>query len=522
MNHIEKLEKYLIGNLIKHEIFDDVLILGKEDEEKEYFIVDDSRMIIDEDMDFLPIVNMEIDGFVYEFGGRYYLQDSDESKLQMNELMYNERAVQAFPVNSFLGIRSSYELMNGLSLYKDWVRKAKFLGTKTLGICERHTLAGVIVFQNECQRNGIKSVIGMTISIQGKENFDIKCYAQDFQGWQNLLKFNSKINVEGNNSITLEFLKENRLGLYIVADPKSMDHRELEDFEFKNIINFYQLDTVNFLNEEKDKWYIENLEKFMKSDLEPILITDAFYLEQRDFEFREALWTVNKAFDDATDNQYFKNKDQYIKELAGMFEDGNDSWKGLFKKALANEELLSSGCNFEYDTNTRHLPKYTMTDEESQEFDTNEQLFLNLVSVGFKKKNLKDPQKYLKRLKAEIEVLKMGDVIDYFLILHDIVRYATDQEMLTGIGRGSAGGSLVAYLLGIIHVDPLEFDLLFERFLNSGRMGKFEDRPSYIFEDENGNQMELAEGELAKVNRDGNILNVYCHEIKEGDEIIKY
>ena len=93
--------------------------------------------------------------------------------------------------------------------------------------------------------------------------------------------------------------------------------------------------------------------------------------------------------------------------------------------------------------------------------------------------------------------------------------------MLTGIGRGSAGGSLVAYLLGIIHIDPLEFDLLFERFLNSGRMGKFEDRPNYIFESEDGETIELAEGELARVLRDGKEIVLYCHEIKQGDEIIK-
>lgn len=521
MNQIDKLEKYCKDSLFRYEIFDDILILGPEDDQKEFLIVNESTPIVDEDFDFLPRTKMEVDGFVYEFGGRWYLQDLEEEELQMNELVYYHKAIQALPTDSFLGIRSGYELLNGMGLYEDWVRKANFLNVKTLGICEKNTLAGVIVFQNTCKQNGIKSIIGMTITVKGLETFDIKCYAMNFQGWQNLLKFNSKINVEKNNHIELDFLKENKLGLFIVADPKSMDFNEVENNNLDWYVDFYQLDTANFLSEEKDSWYINNLERFIKSDLEPIAITDAFYLEQRDFEFREELWKVAKAFDDRTDNQYFKTKDQYVKELFMMFEDGNDSWKKLFKKSLENESRLVKDCNFEYDTDTRHLPKYVMTEKEAQEFDTNEQLFLKLCTDGFKSKNLKDPEKYLKRLKKEIEVLKMGDVIDYFLILHDIVKHATDDGILTGIGRGSAGGSLVAYLLGIIHVDPLEFDLLFERFLNSGRMGRFEDRPLFTFEDNKGNQIELAEGQLAKIKRDDKILNVYCHDIKEGDEILK-
>ena len=163
-----------------------------------------------------------------------------------------------------------------------------------------------------------------------------------------------------------------------------------------------------------------------------------------------------------------------------------------------------------------------MTEEESQEFETNGDLFIKLCTDGFKKKNVKDPEKYIERLKIEIGVLKMGDVVDYFLILNDIVRHAVSQKMLTGIGRGSAGGSLVAYLLGITHIDPLEFDLLFERFLNSGRMGRFEERPSYIYEGEDGKTIELSEGEVARIIRNGVERIVYCEDVVAGDEIIKY
>ena len=115
----------------------------------------------------------------------------------------------------------------------------------------------------------------------------------------------------------------------------------------------------------------------------------------------------------------------------------------------------------------------------------------------------------------------MGDVIDYFLSLHDIINYAKSKKMLTGIGRGSAGGSLVAYLMGIIQVDPLRFDLLFERFLNSGRMGKFEDRPSYSVETEDGT-LEFQEGSLVRIKRNEKETVVFIHELVEGDEILNY
>jgi DNA polymerase-3 subunit alpha len=494
--------------------------MGPEDDEKEYFIVSEDTEITDEDMNFLPVSDTEVDGFVYTFGGRVYIQDYDESELQMNELIYYDKAVQNLPIKSFLGIHSGYELLNGSGSYKDWIRKAKFLGVETLGICEKHTLSGVLVFQNQCQQNGIKSIIGMTVQIAGKEDFDIKVYAMNFQGWLNLLKFNTKINVEKETSIELDYLIANRVGLYIIADPKEMNFEETSVFE--NHIDFYQLDTTTFLNEDKDKWFIDNMEKFLKSDLKPISINDAYYLEKIDYMAREELWKIGKTFGDKTDNQYFKNSDQYAKELISMFDSEDKGWITLYKEAVANEKAVVENCNFEYDTGTRHLPAYEMTEEESEKFDNNEALFISLCTEGFKKKDIKDPKKYIERLKKEIEILKRGDVIDYFLILNDIVRYATDQKMLTGIGRGSAGGSLVAYLLGIIHVDPLEFDLLFERFLNSGRMGHFEDRPNFIYEDENGKTIELAEGELARVIRNGDEKIVYCEDIKEGDEIIKY
>jgi DNA polymerase-3 subunit alpha len=482
-----------------------------------YLILDESQRLINEDFEFIPQLDIELEegmeGYVYEFGGRWYTQAYGED-ISLKELRYVGRAQQKMPSKTFLGIHSGYELMNGIGLYKDWVKKAKFLGIETLAICEKKTLAGALEFQSECKKNNIKSIIGLTIPV---EDFDVKLYAQNFQGWLNLLYFNSKLNIEKEQSIKMMDLSKNSEGLFVVADPKTMPFAMVED-----CIHFYQLDTVNFLNEEKDSWYLGNLEKFIKSDLQPISITDAYYLEKEDYLTRESLWTIAKAYDDKTNNQYFKSKEQYAKELINMFDPADKSWIKLFQTAVANEQILADGCSFEYDTDTRHLPQYIMNPWEAEQFATNEELFLNLIKKGFKEKNIVDPQKYIDRLKTEIAVLKQGDVIDYFLSLYDIIQFAKRENMLTGIGRGSAGGSLVAYLLGIIQIDPLEFDLLFERFLNSGRMGEYQDRPSYDIELEDGSTITLAEGALVRVMRNEKETIVFVHDLQEGDQYLKH
>lgn len=98
----------------------------------------------------------------------------------------------------------------------------------------------------------------------------------------------------------------------------------------------------------------------------------------------------------------------------------------------------------------------------------------------------------MERIDREIKVIKLGESIDYFLILWDIVKWCRENDILTGIGRGSAGGSLVAYLLEITQLDPLRWGLLFERFLNEGRVGHYEDYEKYIVHFENGETVELA------------------------------
>lgn len=514
MSHLEKLVEYLDSKLIQHVVEGEVIGIGN----NLYLLVDKDEKLFDEDMVFLPSDNGEsVDGFIYSFGGRWYTQDIESSELELKELIYKGDARYKLPTDSFLGIRSGYELGNGVGNYSTYINKAKFLGATSLGICEKNTLAGVLDFQTSCMSNDIKSVIGMTITIQGEDsNFDAKVYAKNFQGWLALLKFNTKLNVDDEKAIEMDLIDFYKKDIYFIADPKTMPYSEANE-----LFDFYQLDSVNFLDEEKDVEFINNLELFLRSSMKPISITDSFYLEQEDYETREFMWTFLKKFDDRTDNQYFKCKDEYAKELIRMFDPSDSSWVALFKEAIKNEKKLVDGCDFIYDTDTRHLPKYEMTKEESSNFENNEKLFLHLIKLGLKSKGL-NINDYIGRLKEEIDVLKSADVIDYFLSQYDVMKWAQDRNMLTGVGRGSAGGSLIAYLLGITQINPLDFDLLFERFLNKGRMGKFEDRPMYEVETNEGKTISFQEGDLVRIIRDSRETAIFIEDLRENDTIVRY
>jgi len=511
MKHLEKLKKYLDSKLIKYTIDEDIIKLDN----WSYSLVDKDDKIFDEEMDFLPVSDNDVD-LIYEFAGRWYVNSQGDA-LTLDELIYKGKAKQKLPTKSFLGIRSGFELGNGIGNYSTYIKKAKFLGTEALGICEKNTLAGVLNFQKACVKNDIKSIIGMTISVQGKNSiFDAKVYAKNFQGWLALLKFNTELNVNEKNAIEMEQIKYYKNDIYFIADPKSMEFEENN-----SLFDFYQLDAVKYLDDEKDEMFLNNFEKFLRSNMKPISITDSFYIEQEDFQTREFVWVFLKKFDDRTNNQYFKNKDEYAKELIQLFDKADTSWISLFKDSIKNENELVKNCNFVYDTDTRHLPKYEMTEEESKQFKTNDELFLYLIKLGLKNKKLPIAD-YMSRLKEEIDVLKSADVIDYFLSQYDVMKFASDRNMLTGIGRGSAGGSLIAYLLDITRINPVDFDLLFERFLNKGRMGKFEDRPEYKVETDEGKIITFQEGDLVRIIRNSRETVVAIEKLKENDEIVRY
>lgn len=469
---MKDLLEYLSDNKISHKEIDETFLFINE--EKHKLLIPDDGIMMDDDFD---LVGMEEEGvkYIYSFGGQWYFSSS-VTKPDMSELKYIGESTSKIPTNTFLGVHGAYEMLNGSRLYEDWVSKAKFMGVKVLGICEKNTLAGTLKFQLACLKKGIRPVIGATYTIFNQTRdvrYDVKCFVKSTKGWESILLINKEVLV-----INDKFINEDRFlqlteGLIIVVDPKAITYGDTLalDLNVDNI--YYQLDTVEFSDTAADNKYLLNLKEFFNSKFDPVSIRDAYYLDKEHSHIKGRLNLISGVFDQKSNNQYFKDNEDYFTELASLFSEEDDSVFEIYQRATKNEEKIGKECKFQIETGKRHLPEYELTEEESKKFKDNEDLFWHIIGEGMKEKAPKDKMpEYFERVGREVEVIKFGGVLDYFLILWDIINWADKNGIMHGIGRGSGGGSLVAYLMGLVEVDPMEFGLLFERFLTRERAYK--------------------------------------------------
>lgn len=462
--------------------------------------------------------------YVYKFGPYYFtLKKGEEKDIKLKLFKYIGKANYDYPTESFLGVHGVFDLLNGSGSYKDWVSKAKFLGVRTLGICEKNSLAGVLKFQLECQKQGVKCIIGETVSVINPRDdirYNIKLYVQNERGWQNLLTINEIINTSGSQKIDEDELLSLIEGLIIVFDPKSLPFKYLPKVKDA----YYQVDSIEYERNDRNEIYYKNLQDFiLRSKLKPVSICDAYYLDKEYFFLKRLLNQVKGEGDDLSQNQYFKSKEEYIEELSQYFkEEDSDFAFDLIQEAITNENKIAEECNFNVEVGKRHLPRYQMTDEEKEKYGSNREMFLSLISDGLSQLDLSEEEveKYLDRLSTEIDVIEYGDVVDYFLVLWDIMQFCKREGILTGIGRGSAGGSLVAYLMGITHINPFDYNLLFERFLSKDRVGRRVDKEFVQVEFDNGLGLEFDTDKILHVFRGKEELRIKAKDLQNGDRVV--
>lgn len=471
-----EMREYLIENLIEFEEIDSDL-----------FVIDGFRYLYIEPKDDLlfhsdftlilsPVEEQIItDFYCFEFGGRYYhTEDPQDPELIPLKFLGTNKPKLGFNY-SFLGVHGGYELLNGSRLYDDWAKKAKFLGVHALGICERNTLAGALLFQKSCEKFGVKPVIGEEIAVLDVDNYYqyyVKLFPKDEEGWRRLLLINKKINVDNSGDIGFkdftEFIRDGNFN--IVLDPKYMDYEKAFPIEL-NYDCYYQLDPVEFVTNTRDEWYLNNLRKFVRSHIQPIAISDAYYLDKEDSHIKKQLNTIANEYDYESTNQYFRSIDQYFNDVIQLFDPEDETAVNIFMAAIQNVNKVANEIDFRIPTGGRHLPKYILTKEEKEKYGDSDNLFWAIIEEGLTNKiPQKDHDEYIDRLQEEYRVIKAGDVIDYFLILWDIISWSRRNDIIVGIARGSAGGSLISMLMGITEIDPIKFNLLFSRFLNEGRI----------------------------------------------------
>jgi len=422
-----------------------------------------------------------VDAWIFLWGSRFcYTDFMDEDTpsfkpfINMGEL----RAKAKFSLPA-LGVHGPYELMNAVGCYSDWCKRANFLQIKTLATVEHHTLGGSLAFQSACDKHDIKPIHGYSLRVDYGDagTHAIKLYAVNKKGWRNLLGLNKLINVDGMEAVPFFTLisqyNEGLMAVVSVLTPLSL--QLIQSLNTNFTAAFYQLDCTTFVDEEYDFNRLNAIQNYLNTysdKLKPIAISDAYYILAKTGHVKSVLNTLGGIpFQHTSHQQYLKHTDDYAREFFELFDEGDlDFAKQIFKQAVQSVRIIERTCDFRIETGVLHLPEYVLSPEEQEHYGSAKEMFYANLDDKLQTLGLHEDERYKARLATECELIERGGFIDYFLILEDIIEWCKSQNILTGVGRGSAGGCLVAYVLGITKVDPIKYDLLFERFLNEARI----------------------------------------------------
>ena len=330
-----------------------------------------------------------------------------------------------------LQVKTSYSLLNSLNEIKKLVSKAKSLGYTSLAITDQNNMFGVPEFYEECKKNNIKPIIGIELTIAENK---ILLYAMNNNGYKNLIKLSTTIS---ERTLTIDDLKKYKDNLILVIP--YIHYTE-------EIYNIYEYKYIGYsTKEEKDK---------IKKD--KIFINNVSYLDKKDYKYLDYLYMIKEG---KTLGEYELNthKNKHLLSIEEVEEISNE-------RDIINTSIISDLCNVEISYTKDLLPVY------DPNIDAYEYLKY-LCTKGLNRRlNNNVSQIYTNRLEYELKIINQMNFCNYFLIVWDYVKYAKQNNILVGPGRGSAAGSLVSYTLGITDIDPIKYDLLFERFLNPERV----------------------------------------------------
>lgn len=491
-----------------------------------------------------------ISNIAFPFGNNWYYYNLTEG-FRFNILKYVGKRQPAKIKVPFvnLGVHTPYELLNGSGDISTWVKKAKYLGMGAIGICDRNTMAATLNLQKACQREGVKPVFGYTLTLEHDgEKADMKVYCQSMRGLRNLLRMQKEIMVDSENrTLSLGGLLAGAEGNVLVLGklaPYWMQRnpRILTALQSAFDKVFYQVDLSAYKAERIDaealfaaKFFFDHFydPQGKAFAVEPVLICDAYYPDKDDAGNKVLLNKIaGGAAHRQSDDQYFKDIDEHYARFASIFD--GDKWDldALFERMCAHTVEIAGNATARYQTERNFMPRYDLTPQEKQKYGNKRRMFLSLLEEGFKRLVPKGmEEEYRKRLDYEVYILESTDNVDYLLIQFDTVNWARANGILVGCGRGSAGGSLVLYLLGITLIDPIKYDLLFERFLLPERAGLYPDEVTVLagtLASVNTVRVRLADGKAyvfdkdakLRVMREGRGRTVYADELLPGDDII--
>ena len=385
-----------------------------------------------------------------------------------------------------LHLHTEYSLLDGACRIKELIKRAKELNMDSLAITDHGSMYGVVEFYKQAKKEGIKPILGFEAYVSprnmtdkdpqnDKAQYHLVLLAENQEGWQNLIKLCSIGFVDGyyyKPRIDHETLREYKSGIialsaclagevqtYLLED--NYDEAVKTALLYRDIFgeNNYFLELQDHGMEEQKSVNDSLLKISRETGIKLVATNDVHYINKEDAYFHDVLLCIQiqKTIMDE-DRMKFPSDEFYLKSYEEMSE--------LFPaEALGNTAKIAERCNVELDFNTVHLPEFKVPKGyEKSEY------FSKICKEGLKERYKNITVEIQQRLDYELGVIQQMGYVDYFLIVWDFIKYAKDNNIMVGPGRGSAAGSLVAYSMKITNIDPLKYNLIFERFLNPERI----------------------------------------------------
>ena len=385
-----------------------------------------------------------------------------------------------------LHVHTEYSLLDGACRINELINKAKELKMTSLAITDHGAMYGVVEFFKQAKKAGIKPILGFEAYIslrrmtdkepqKDKGQYHLVLLAENYEGWKNIIKLCSIGFVEGyyyKPRIDHETLRKYSRGVIALSAclagevqsyllDNNYDKAKKTALMYKDIFG-----ENNFFLEMQDQGIKEQqdvnkalVKMSQETRIKLVATNDVHYINKEDAYFHDVLLCIQmqKTITDK-DRMRFPTDEFYLKSY--------DEMKKLFpEEVLKNTADIAERCNVELDFDTVHLPEFKVP-----EGYTKIEYFREICQKGLQDRYKNITDEIQNRLNYEIGVIEQMGYMDYFLIVWDFIKYAKDNKIMVGPGRGSAAGSLVAYSMKITNIDPIKHNLIFERFLNPERV----------------------------------------------------
>ena len=387
-----------------------------------------------------------------------------------------------------LHVHSEYSLLDGACRIDGMMDRVKELGQSAIAITDHGVMYGCIDFYKAAKAAGIKPIIGcevyvarrnMSDRVHGIDNdpYHLVLLCKNRQGYENLCRMVSEAFVEGfygKPRVDLSLLRQYHEGLIATSACLGGAIPQYLMEEDYSAAKEYALQLSGIFGE--DNFYLElqdhgidvqrpvnqGIQRLARETGLPLVVTnDAHYLRKSDAAMQDVLLCIQTGKTvDEPNRMKFETEEFYLKseeELRQLFPNCDEAFENTVK--------IADRCNLEFTFHEYHLPSFPVP-----EGYTNEAYFRKICMDGFRERYENPPREYVDRLEYEIGVISRMGYVNYYLIVWDFIRYAKEQGIPVGPGRGSGAASIVAYCMHITEVDPMKYALIFERFLNPERV----------------------------------------------------